>query len=214
MIKRIFGLLLVLSVGLLGTQFTKLKTHMEVRADPLVALTTLTYTFNKLGYKMQIDSISTQESITRIEAVLIGIKPFNTAVLAEYFQENGIKLTYGRVSQGKLELGIDAISAVWNTQILSADEGLELQRSVTPYWLRVEAGQIINIQSPYGGQWYPDISVLDRSMRVLYTFRSEKSHDDLKFLLPAGAYYLKISNTNGMKALKEGMWIESMSEGR
>lgn len=214
MIIRSLGLFFLLSLGLLGAQLTQLKTHIELRAEPLPALTALISTFNTLGYKIQIDSLSTSESVMQIDAVLIGIKPFNSAILAEHFQENGLKLTHGRVNQGKLELAIDATAAVWNVPLLNADEGIELQRSSTPYWFRVEPGQVVSIQAPYGGKWYPDISVLDGSMRLLSSYRSEKNHDDLKLPLPEGAYYLKISNTYGMKALKEGMWVESMSDGR
>lgn len=212
--KRALGFSLLLPLGLLGAQLTQLKTHIELRAEPLVALSALTSTFTTLGYKIQIDSLSTSESVTQIEAVLIGIKPFNSAVLTDHFQENGMKLTSARVNQGKLELGIDAMAAVWGVPLLNADEGIELQRSSTPYWFRVEPGQIISIQAPYGGKWYPDISVLDGSMRLLYSYRSEKNHDDFKLPLPEGGYYLKVSNANGMKALKEGMWVESMSDGR
>ncbi|MCK9374172.1 MAG: hypothetical protein M0P91_13400 [Sulfuricurvum sp.] len=214
MIKRSLGLLFLLPLGLLAAQLTQLKTHIELRAEPLPALPALISTFNTLGYKIQIDSLSRSDSVIQIEAVLVGLKPFNSATLTEHFQENGMKLTHGRVNQGKLELAIDAMAAVWNVPLLNADEGMELQRSSAPYWFRVEPGQVVSIQAPYGGKWYPDISVLDGSMQLLSNYRSEKNHDDFKLPLPEGAYYLKISNTNGMKALKEGMWVESMSEGR
>lgn len=195
-------------------QFTQQKAHIELTSDPLVGLTTLTHSFNALGYKMQIDSISTQKTVSQIDALIIGLKPFTPASLSGALQENGIKLTYSRMNQETMELGIDASAAVWDVQVLNPDEGVELQRSNTPYWFRVEAGQVIRIQPPYGAKWYPDVSVMDASMHILSTERSEKSVNELEFTLPEEAFYLKISNTNGMKALKEGMWVESMSPGR
>lgn len=213
--KGILGtLLLLLPFGAFGGPLTQLNTRIELTSDPLVGLTTLAHTFKSLGYRMQIDTIVTRNSVSQIEAVLIGQKPLNPAVLAENLQEAGIKLTYGRMNEGKMELGIDATAAVWNLQILGADEGTGLERSSTPYWFRVTPGQAIRIEPPYGAKWYPDVSVMDASMRILFSERSEQSSDELKFPLPDGAYYLKISNTYGMKAMKEGMWVESMSEGR
>jgi len=214
MIKHLLGILLLLPLGLFGAQLTQIKTHIELTADPLVGLTTLIYSFNTLGYKLQIDSVSTQKSVSRIDALVIGLKPLNPVVLGDTLQENGIKLTYARMNQETMELGIDATAAVWNVPLLNPDEGVEMQRSNTPYWFRVEGGQMIRIEPAYGAKWYPDVSVMDASMHVLSTERSEKSVHELEFSLPEGAYYLKISNTNGMKALKEGMWVESMSPGR
>lgn len=204
----------MLPVGLLGSQLTQLKAHIELTSDPLVSLTAFTHTLNALGYKLQIDEITTQNSLSRIEGTILGLKPLNTAVLAENFLEEKMTLTYARMNQGKMELGVDGSSAVWNAQILAADEGIQLERSNSPYWFRVEEGQDIRIEPAYGGKWYPDVSVLDASMNVLYSYHTGKSANELKFPLPEGARYLKVSNTGGMKALKEGMWIESMSEGR
>lgn len=214
MIKGVLWIVLLLPIGVLGGQLSQLQVRIELRADPLVGLTTLAHTFKSLGYRMQIDTISTRNSVSQIEAVIIGQKPLNPTVLAENFQEEGIKLVYARMNEGKLELGIDATAAVWNLQILGADEGIGLERSSSPYWLRVTEGQTIRIEPPYGVKWYPDVSVMDASMRILFSERSENSANELKLPLPEGAYYLKISNTNGMKSLKEGMWVESMSEGR
>lgn len=214
MIKGLFRTLLLLPLGVFGAPFTQLKTHIALTSDPLVGITALTNIYNSLGYKIEINSISTHNGTSRIEAVVIGLKPLEMAVLADNIQESGMKLTHSRMNQGSMELDIDATEAVWNQEMLGIDEGKELQRSNTPYWFRVEAGQVIRIQPPYGGKWYPDVSVLDKSMRILYTKRSDKEMHELVFPLPAGSYYLKISNTAGMKALKEGMWVESMSEGR
>lgn len=212
--NRILGALFLLPIGLFATQLITLKSHIEVTADPLVAVTTLNHTFNTLGYKIQIKTISTENLTSRIDAELIGLKPLTSAVLAESFQENGIKVLSARIDGETMDLNIDATAAIWNIQKLNADEGIALERSNSTYWFRIEADQIIRIEPAYGGKWYPDVSVLDKSMRILYTARSDKSANELKFLLPEGAYYLKISNTNGMKALKEGMWVESMSTGR
>lgn len=152
--------------------------------------------------------------MSQIDADVICQKPINPTVLAENLQEEGMTLRYIRMNHGTMELGADATAAIWNVQSLGSDEGAQMQRSATPYWFRVEKGQTISIEPSYGGKWYPDISVLDITMRPLSTYRSQKSADVLKLSLPEGAYYLKISNTNGMKTLKEGMWVESMSEGR
>lgn len=214
MFKHAAGIFFLLSAGLFGAQLTQLKTHIELTSDPLVSLSILSHTLNTLGYKLQIDEITAQKSFSRIEGAILGSKPLNPATLSESLQDANMSLIYARMNQGKMELGINAATAVWNVPVLGVDEGMQLERSNSPYWFRIEGGDMIRIEPPYGGKWYPDVSVLDASMRVLYAYRSNKSFDEMRFPLPEGAFYLKISNTNGMKALKEGMWVESMSEGR
>lgn len=211
MVTKALGILLLAPLGLYGTQ---MRAHVEMTADPLVAVTALMHTFNTLGYRYQIDSLSTQNSVTQIHGAVIGLQPLNPTLLAENLQDEGMKLAYARMNNGEMELGIDSSAAVWNVQLLGIDEGAQMHHSTLPYWFRVEAGQEIHISPPYAGKWYPDVSVLDASMHVLYSYRSDRSLDELNFPLPEGAYYLKVSNRNGMKELKEGMWIESMSLGR
>lgn len=211
MFKHTLGIFLLTPLVLLAVQF---KVHIDLTGDPLVGITTFSHTLNTLGYKYQIDTFSTQNSLTAMDGTVIGAKPFTASVLTENIQDEGIKLLYARMNHGTMELGIDVTSAVWNIQALGIDEGAQMPRSILPYWFRVESAQEIHIDPPYGGKWYPDVSVLDASMHVLSTYRSDKSMDELKFSLPDGSYYLKVSNTNGMKLLREGMWIESISLGR
>ncbi len=211
MFKRTLGILLLTPFVLSAVQF---KVHIELSGDPLVGITTFSHTLNALGYKYQIETLSTQNSFTIIDGTVIGSKSLIPSALTENLQDEGIKLLYARMNHGTMELGIDVTSAVWNIQALGVDEGAQMPRSNLPYWFRVESAQEIHVEPPYGGKWYPDVSVLDASMHVLSTYRSDKSMDELKFSLPDGSYYLKVSNTNGMKVLREGMWVESMSLGR
>lgn len=211
MFKRTLGILLLTPLVLFAVQ---LRVHIELSGDPLVGITTFSHTLNALGYKYQIETLSTQNSLTNIDGTVSGSKSLVPSALTENLQDEGIKLLYARMNHGTMELGIDVTSAVWNIQALGVDEGAQMPRSNLPYWFRVESAQEIHVEPPYGGKWYPDVSVLDGSMHVLSTYRSDKSMDELKFSLPDGSYYLKVSNTNGMKLLREGMWVESMSLGR
>lgn len=211
MFNRTLAILLLTPLVVLAVQF---KVHIELSGDPLVGITTFSHTLNALGYKYQIETLSTQNSLTNIDGTAIGLKSLIPSALTENLQDEGIKLLYARMNHGTLELGIDVTSAVWNIQALGVDEGAQMPRSNLPYWFRVESVQEIHVEPPYGGKWYPDVSVLDASMHVLSTYRSDKNMDELKFSLPDGSYYLKVSNTNGMKVLREGMWVESMSLGR
>lgn len=191
-----------------------INTQIAFSGEPIVSIRTLTHAFNAVGYKLDIDTLSIQNGAGDLHGTAIGNKVFNPAALSENLKEQGIRMERAHLDKNGLSLIVDTRNAFWNIPLLGADEGSELKRANAAQWFRVEEGQTIRIEPPYTGKWYPDLAVLDSSMHVLSSFRSSEPKEELQFELPQGAYYLKITNAQGMKVLKEGMWIESVSPGR
>lgn len=193
---------------------TSINTQITFSGDARVSLRSITHAFNLIGYKFELKSFAMHDGLGVLHGIAMGNKAFSAAVLGENFKEQGIRIERAHADSNGLSLVLDTQSAFWNSALLGSDEGAELKKVNTPQWFRVEQMQHIRIEPPYAGQWYPDIAVLDASMHVLSSFRSPIPEEEFQFELPQGAYYLKISNGQGMKVLKEGMWIESMSPGR
>lgn len=191
-----------------------INTQITFSGEPTLSIRTITQAFNAVGYKFDIDALAVHNSVGDLHGTAIGNKAFNPAALGENLKEQGIRIERAHFDTKGLTLVLDTQNALWNIPLLGSDEGSELKKVNSAQWFRVEEGQHIRIEPPYAGKWYPDIAVLDSSMQVLSSFRSSESKEEFQFELPQGAYYLKISNAQGMKVLKEGMWIESMSPGR
>lgn len=188
--------------------------QIRYEGEGLNALRTLTQAFNSIGYKLEIESLVYENAQGEIEAKASGNRAFAPSILAENLKEQGIVISHERYEGGKLTLSVQTQNGFWNIPLLGADEGIELKKVSIPQWFRIEEGQIIRIEPPYAGKWYPDIAVLDAQMGILSSYRSREPKEEFQFELPVGARYLKVSNAQGMKALKEGMWIESLSRGR
>lgn len=190
--------------------------NVQVRfeGEGLSTLRILSHAFNSLGYKLEIESFLYENAQGELEAKALGNRVFNPSILAENLKEQGIVIAHARHESEKLTLTLYSQNALWNMPLLGSDEGIELKKVSTAQWFRVEAGQTIRIEPPYAGKWYPDIAVLDSQMGILSSYRSLEVKEGLQFELPSGACYLKLSNAQGMKLLKEGMWVESMSPGR
>lgn len=208
--KRLY-LLLCLPLILCGSS---IHTQIDFTGEASVSIRAITQAFNTIGYKLDVDSLRIESASGKLLATALGSKVFNPALLSENLKEQGIRIERAHYEKNGLTLVLDTRNAFWNTPLLGSDEGSELKRMTGAQWFRVEEGQHIRIEPPYAGKWYPDLAVLDISMQVLYSLRSFESKEEFEFPLPPGAYYLKVSNTQGMKVLKEGMWIESMSPGR
>ncbi len=191
-----------------------LHTEISFSGDAMVSIRTITQAFHAVGYKFETEALRVENGSGELIGTAVGNKVFNPPVFSENLKEQGIKIERAHMNDKGLLLSLDTQNAIWNVPLLGRDEGSELKKVNSPQWFRVEAGQQIRIEPPYSGKWYPDIAVLDASMQVLTSLRSLESKDELQFELPEGSYYLKVSNAQGMKVLKEGMWVESMSIGR
>jgi len=192
-----------------------INTNITFTGDLRVSIRTITQAFSTLGYRVDIDSLRIQEDKGILNATVISNKVLTPSLLAENLQEQNIRIEKAHFDPKKgLSLLLDTRNAIWNTVVLGRDEGTELKRVSTAQWFRVEEAQHIRIEPPYVGKWYPEIAVFDGAMNLLSSFRSLDTKEEFRFELPKGAYYLKISNAQGMKVLKEGMWIESITSGR
>lgn len=207
MIERFFSLFCI-PLFLFGGS---LKTQITFIGEPTLSLRTITHSFNSQGYKLEIDSFTTQNNTGELSATATGNKPFNAAVLDENLKDEGIRIEKMYSDRGELFLVLNTENAIWNLPLLEGDDGSEVKRVSNAQWFRLERSKSIRIQPPYVGKWYPDIAIYNRSMGVLSSFRATEPKGEFQFELPPEAYYLKISNAQGMKVLKEGMWIESMS---
>lgn len=204
-------ILLFSPLFLFGASFP---THITFSGEPAVALKTIQSAFNTFGYRLEISDFEIRNQNGEFEATAVGNKALNPELIKESFKEQGIEIESMDTQQQILSMSVNAQNATWNLPLLVGEEGVELKRVHTPQWYRVEEGQSIHIEPPYGGEWYPDVAVFDHSLNLLYSYYSDAVKEGLDFDLPEGAMYLKISNVEGMKVLREGMWIESKSLGR
>lgn len=212
--KGMIPALLLLPALASALQPNHIESQVTFSGEPLAAVKAIQNGFNAAGFKLEINSLSAENGRGMLRGTVVGIKPFDPDTVRENLQETGIAVEHAEAGKGTFALVVEAKNAAWNVPLIGTDEGAELQKASVPQWFRVQGGQTIRIEPPYGGKWYPDVAVLDGSMRVLHAFRSYKSEDEWSFELPEGAVYLKVSNLWGMKLLKEGMWIESITSGR
>lgn len=191
-----------------------IQSNISVEGDPLVAFRTITQGFYSVEYKLENESFEQSGEVLKWRAKAIGNKGLNLVQLGEYFKEQGFIITRIELSKGELYLDLNGYNAHWNIAELGQDEATEIKKVSNPQWFRVRGSQIIRLESPYTTKWYPDIAILDEQMNLVSSLRSHEEKDELEFELPKEAYYLKVSHSQGMKLLKEGMWVESKSLGR
>lgn len=191
-----------------------LNVHISFTGTPMLSVRTITNAFNAIGYRLEIDTLESENTSGSLSATALGTKPFNSPAFGENLKKQGIGIEKAHLKMNELTLVLETQNGRWDVPLLGSEDGAELARANTAQWFRLEEGSAIRIQPPYVSKWYPEVAVFDLNLELLSSYRSLEPKDELEFELPAGARYVKISNAQGMKLLKEGMWVESMRLGR
>ncbi len=178
--------------------------------EAILSARIITHAFNNVGYRIDIHTFSFDGKQGELHGDAVGTRTFNARALAESLKEQGIRIERVLTAKNTLEIALDTHEGFWGVSRIDREEGAEIKKVTSPQWFRVEGGARIRIEPPYTGTWYPEIAVLNREMEVLNSFRSDLPKEEWVMDLSQEASYLKVSNTEGMKLLKEGMWIESV----
>lgn len=165
-----------------------------------------------IGQKVKITQTVRDEQGVYLELITSSNKLFEGRYFSEILKEHGIVLTKATVKEKKWLLILDASQTQWELPKISPNEGAGVDKSPNASWFRVDESSALTIEAPYGGKWYPEIGIFDASMTLLSSVREFTPKAKMEFSLPQGATYLKVSNTNGMKLLKEGTYIEHIQE--
>lgn len=193
---------------------TKTDVSLQVAHGSILSSKIIVQALNTIGQRVNIHRYESDGETIRMEISLSGRKVFDPKYFSEILRDNAMIITAGAMRDKKWTIEIDASSVLWQIPAITSDEGAQMEKSITPAWFVVNQSRALTIEAPYGNKWYPDIAVLDANMNVLSSLRSFKAQERMSFSLPEGAMYLKVANTNGMKLLKEGMWIEHATDGR
>jgi hypothetical protein len=207
-VKIFFFLCLALFVAKAEENTMKLTLHH----GDIVATKIIVSTFAAMGFKVHVYDYSYDGETTHMMLKLFGRKPFEAGEFRDLLRENNIEITTGAYRQKVWQIEADAASALWNIPIISPDEGGQLSKSSDSQWFALNGVTGLSIEAPYGGKWYPQVALLDERMEVLTSYEEHVPKENLRFALPQGARYLKVSNASGMKLLREGTWIEQAQE--
>lgn len=188
--------------------------HASFKGEAALSLRTLQQAFYSIGHRFEIDSFTMGSSHGEVSGKGVGGRAFNPSGVIEALKSSDIRIEKWSFEAKRLTLELDSREGIWNLSVLGQDDGAELDRLNTAQWFRLEGGEAIRIQPPYVGRWYPEVAIFDATLELLSSIRSSEPKEELEFELPPDARYLKISNVQGMKVLKEGMWIESIRSGQ
>lgn len=204
-----FFFLLLLVVLSVAAKEIKSDIHINVTHGGLLSTVIVQHVLGSMGFKADVHRFSSANEVIEVDMMLHGKKRFDPNEFTEALSLHQITAHNGQIKNKQWTIELDASNALWDVPAITEDEGAQVDRTNVASWFRVNKTFGITVEAPYGHKWYPEIAVLDDKMQTLVSIKESTFKDRMTFQLPEHAMYLKVSNTNGMKILREGMWIES-----
>lgn len=211
MVRTFFFFLLLVVISAAAKEI-KSDINLQVTNSGLLSTVIVQRVLGSMGYRVDIRRFSSVDEGIEMDMTLYAKKQFDPKEFVEELNLHHITANNADVKNKQWAIKLDGSQALWNVPEITQDEGAQVERTHVASWFRVNTALGITVEAPYGTKWYPEIAVLDDTMQTLLSVKESTFKDRISFQLPEHAMYLKVSNVNGMKMLRDGMWIESANE--
>lgn len=182
---------------------------IRLNGEPLRACKILQQTLSADMLQGEIHRFSYDGTVSEIQMRVGGKKGYDPKRLTEQLKERFIKVVSTQFDNKRWHFNLDMQEATLDIPPINEDASAQMSRSIYPYWFDVSHARYITIEAPHEGAWYPELAVLDEKMQVLHSSKEKRPEHEMAFELPEGSYYLKVSNSQGMHLLKEGLWVSA-----
>lgn len=207
MIKPVsLALLLICAVNGTGKDTSLL---IRFEGEPLRACKIMQQVVLSGANQGEIERFSFDGSIGELQMRVGGKKGYDPKRFIEGLKERSVRILSTRLENKQWHINLDMREAVVDLPAIDGDSSAQMSRSIYPYWFDVSRARYITIEAPYEGFWYPELAVLDANMQVLHSSKEGSPQHQMAFELPEGSHYLKVSNSQGMHLLKEGLWVSA-----
>lgn len=197
--------------GLLNLFFTSPKKNyitFKTNANPLFFMKLIEDNLRNLGYSLVYTQSVNYDEIFEWKIYFVSEYTLDPELFTRFLEKSGCEvLEIKRLNESSWDYFINIDNAYLNVKKLVLKEKTRLKRPLNDYWLNVSEGSKISIASFGGNRWYPKISVFDKNLHLLKVYKKDEKTDWLVFHLPAGAYYIKISDSYTLNNLKYGLRV-------
>ncbi|WP_044419010.1 hypothetical protein [Halarcobacter anaerophilus] len=147
---------------------------------------TITWTIN-LKTEAAIDPLMLSKELAKNNCRFVDIK-----------QEGYTKWMY------KIDTSNSTLSNAYN---ITNNERVDLRKPLTPYFIKVDNANIIEIHSKYGNHWFPQIVFYDKHLNILNIVKENERKDSLQLEIPEETNYIKIEDIYTLANIKRGLSV-------
>jgi hypothetical protein len=90
---------------------------------------------------------------------------------------------------------------------LEYNDIIKLNKTMSAYWINIEDGKKVQIQSSINNNWHPYVVLYNKELKIISSLKKNKKSQKLSLNIPADAVYMKIDDFYTMKNIKDGLSI-------
>ncbi len=200
--------------GLLNLSFqtpTSFNVTFDTNQNPIFFIKLITNALNSMGYyTFTIKSAKKEGTIFSFTTTLTNENAIDPTVFAEALAKNNSKiLNIVKNSNTNWNYLIDISNAIiTEAKELELGKQIELEKSISEYWLKVSNTKLLKIASKPTNSWYPYIAFYDKNLNLLGDYKKgDEVVKNMNIKIPENCLYIKISDIYTLNNIKAGFSV-------
>lgn len=198
--------------GILNLQFSSpqdIEVEFQTNTDPIKSLKILNDTLKALGYYYYFTK-STQYTADGLLIWTIKLKTefaIDPLIFINEISKNDCKvIEIKKTENNKWIYKIDTNFANISESIfIESNELTKLQKPLRPYFLRINQGRVLKVDSNVADRWYPHVVFYDEHLNILSIIKNDQFSKQISYDIPMNTKYIKITDFYALDNIKRGL---------
>lgn len=89
--------------------------------------------------------------------------------------------------------------------LANSNELLKLEKPLRPYFLKINSGRLLKVESAASDRWHPHIVFYDEQLNVLDIIKNNQFSKQISYDIPVNTKYIKITDFFALDNIKRGL---------
>lgn len=104
----------------------------------------------------------------------------------------------------KIDTSNSAFSSAYK---ITSNERVDFRKPLTPYFIKIDKANSIEIISKVGNHWFPQVVFYDKHLNILDIVKEKEKKDSLQLEIPEETNYIKIEDIYTLANIKRGLSV-------
>lgn len=97
------------------------------------------------------------------------------------------------------------LANISDSVFLNSNEVLKLQKPLRPYFLKINGGGVLKVESNAADRWHPHVVFYDDQLNILHIEKSDQFSKRISYDIPENTKYIKITDFYTLDNIKRGL---------
>jgi len=88
---------------------------------------------------------------------------------------------------------------------VNSNELLKLQKPLRPYFLKINGGRVLKVESTASDRWHPHVVFYDDQLNIVHIIKNDQYSKQISYDIPVNTKYIKITDFYTLDNIKRGL---------